>query len=101
MRFSTSVLLLAATGLAAQVSGASIPAAMDVARSAEDPIAMRDINHRRRHLRRQNNRQQGANNNNNNAGANPTCLAANAVQTGSAATGQTGQIAAGQVESKT
>jgi hypothetical protein len=71
---------------------------MDVARSVEDPVAMRDINHRRRHQRRQNNNKAAAANN---GGANPTCLAANAVQTGSAATGQTGVVTAGQVASKT
>lgn len=124
MRFTSSVLLLAATGLAAQVSAASIYSpAYDVARDVKDPIAQRDMNHRRRHLKRQNRNQNAGNGGNqnggnqnagnqnagnnagnnggNNAAANPTCLAANAVQTASAATGQNGDIAAGQVESQT
>lgn len=166
MRFTSSVLLLAATGLAAQVAGASIGShAHEVARGLEDPVAVREINHSRRQLRRRQNRfgggnrsggnnggqnannaakTAGANNaantagaNNaantagtntaaktsgntgntggntgnkgntgntggNNGGANPTCLAANAVQTGSAATGQTNDVAAaGQVNSAT
>ena len=42
------------------------------------------------------------NNNNNNAAASATCLAANAVQTGSQSTGQNGAVAAdGQVNSAT
>lgn len=55
-----------------------------------------------------NNNNQGKNNNNNNGGnnggngASNTCLAANALQTASAATGQNGgDVTAGQVNSKT
>ncbi|KAK1758593.1 hypothetical protein QBC47DRAFT_145810 [Echria macrotheca] len=45
---------------------------------------------------------QGNNNNNNNNAASVTCLAPNAIQTGSQSTGQSGAVAAdGQVESKT
>ncbi|KFY22620.1 hypothetical protein V493_06456, partial [Pseudogymnoascus sp. VKM F-4281 (FW-2241)] len=49
MRFTSSVLILAATGLAAQVAGASIGSPADEAlRGLEDPIALREINHNRR-----------------------------------------------------
>jgi len=53
------------------------------------------------------NQNNGGNNAGNNAGnnggdqASVTCLAPNAIQTGSQQTGQNGEIAAGQVESKT
>ncbi|KAK4229895.1 hypothetical protein QBC38DRAFT_67300 [Podospora fimiseda] len=50
----------------------------------------------------QNNNNNNGQNNNNNNGASNTCLAANAVQTGSASTGQNGAVAAdGQVNSAT
>jgi hypothetical protein len=49
-----------------------------------------------------NNNNNGGNNNNNNNGATETCLAANAIQTGSQSTGQNGAVAAdGQVNSAT
>lgn len=49
----------------------------------------------------QNNGGQNNGGNNNNNQASVTCLNANAIQTGSQQTGQNGEIAAGQVESKT
>ena len=60
-------------------------------------------------VRRQNGRQRGGNNGGNTggnnggaAGASPTCLAANAVQSGSQNDGQDGVVNAdGQIESKT
>ena len=99
MHFS-SFILLATAGLAVQA--ATIPS-----HGLEDAITKRDFIHRRRAmLRRQDERFGGGQNgggggNNNDGGASPTCLAANAVQSASAETGQDGEIAAGQVESKT
>lgn len=98
MHFKSSVLLLTAVGLAAQVSGASIGA-----RSGVDLDA---ISYRNLRLSRRQNRNGGGGNNNNGGGgggggASETCLAANAIQTASAETGQNGEITPGQVESKT
>ncbi|KFY14491.1 hypothetical protein V491_06027, partial [Pseudogymnoascus sp. VKM F-3775] len=71
MRFTSSVLLLAATGLAAQVAGASIGSpAHEAARGLEDPVALREVNHNRRQLRRRQNRFGGGNRFGGNSGRN-------------------------------
>lgn len=110
MRFS-KVVLLAATGLAVQA--ATIP---NLSHDLTYAAIKRDVNLRRRALLvgRQNDNQRGGgrggggnnnDDNNDNGGgagdASATCLAANAVQSASAQTGQNGEIAAGQVESAT
>ncbi len=99
MHLSSSVLLLAAAGLAAQVSGASI-GKLGVVGGLDYSL---DLRYGKRHKRREGARNRGGNNNggNNNNGGSQTCLSANALQTASAVTGQNGEIAAGQIESKT
>lgn len=98
MHFKQSVLLLAAAGFAAQVSGASI--------GARGGLDLEHITYRNLRLSRRQNRNGGGgggggNNDAGGAGASETCLAANAVQTASAETGQDGDVTEGQVESKT
>lgn len=99
MHFKSPVLLLAAVGFAAQVSTVAI--------GPSGALDIEAINYRNLRLARRQNRNGGGNNNNggnNNAGGNggsQTCLAANAIQTGSAQTGQGNVVTDGQKESAT
>lgn len=101
MHFKSSVLLLAAAGFAAQVSAVAIgpSGALDL-----DTINYRDLRLARRQNRNGGGGRNNNDNNNNNDGGNggsQTCLAANAIQTGSAQTGQGDVVTDGQKESAT
>ena len=96
MLFKQSVLLLAAAGFAAQISGASI--------GPRSGLDLEHISYRNLRLSRRQNRNGGGGGGNNNGGGGggaQTCLAANVIQAASAQTGQDGDVTQGQVESKT
>lgn len=93
MQFKSSVLLLAAAGFAAQVSAVAI--------GPSGALDLDTINYRNLRLARRQNRNGGGNNNDGGNGGSQTCLAANAIQTGSAQTGQGNVVTDGQKESAT
>lgn len=93
MQFKSSVLLLAAAGFAAQVSAVAI--------GPSGALDLDTINYRNLRLARRQNRNGGGNNNDGRNGGSQTCLAANAIQTGSAQTGQGDVVTDGQKESAT
>lgn len=97
MHFKSPVLLLAAVGFAAQVSAVAI--------GTSGVLDLDTINYRNLRLARRQNRNgggdnnDGGNNNDDGNGGSQTCLAANAIQTGSAQTGQGDVVTDGQKES--
>jgi hypothetical protein len=96
MHLSKSIVLLALTAFSTRVAGASIYAA-DYNLAAKDSLEKRDFNHWRRLSKRQRGSRTGGDGGG--GGGSASCLAPGAFQTGSSQTGQSGEIAAGQIES--